>query len=273
MDRQEAIVHETGKVGELLIENRGDLDLFVQVGDIVKGGRQDRVIGVDLIVERGSGPTPIPSFCVEQGRWAKRGKESDHQFSSSASSVASKAIRFSAKISSSQGDVWNSIAKEQVKLSQSIQAPVTSAASSSSYQLTLENEKLRKQTKRGIDKLFPLLDQSPDALGWVYSINGELNSADVYANHDLFKQLWEKLFSAAITEAIGESTAQTVGKRTVDDVKMFLAKTAMDLSRRDEISPRVSVLQYQRKKTARFETQDRKFSSTCVHTNVLSIPG
>ena len=37
-------VHETGTVGELEIENAGDEDVFVNAGDIVKGGQQDRVV-------------------------------------------------------------------------------------------------------------------------------------------------------------------------------------------------------------------------------------
>src|SRR5665811_1455941 len=71
MERKVAVVHETGSVGELLIENLGDIDLFIQSGEIVKGGRQDRVLGVDLIVGKKSGRVPIPSFCVEQSRWHK----------------------------------------------------------------------------------------------------------------------------------------------------------------------------------------------------------
>jgi len=48
MESKSTAVYETGTVGELLIENLGDLDVFIQAGDILKGGRQDRVIGVDF---------------------------------------------------------------------------------------------------------------------------------------------------------------------------------------------------------------------------------
>ena len=49
------VVHETGTVSQLLIENLGAVDLFLQAGDIVKGGRQDRTIGTDFIVPARSG--------------------------------------------------------------------------------------------------------------------------------------------------------------------------------------------------------------------------
>ena len=42
-------VRETGSVNELTVENVGNDEVFVQAGDIVKGGRQDRVLSVDLL--------------------------------------------------------------------------------------------------------------------------------------------------------------------------------------------------------------------------------
>jgi len=50
IDSQTTLPHATGDVNELLIENTGDIDLFIQAGDIVKGGKQDRTIGTDFVV-------------------------------------------------------------------------------------------------------------------------------------------------------------------------------------------------------------------------------
>ena len=62
-------VHETGDVNTLAIENLSSEEVYVQAGDIVKGGRQDRTLGTDLILPRKSGKVPIAAFCVESGRW------------------------------------------------------------------------------------------------------------------------------------------------------------------------------------------------------------
>jgi len=45
------------------------LDLYVQAGDVVNGGRQDRTLGVDFVLPAKSGRLPVPSFCVASGRW------------------------------------------------------------------------------------------------------------------------------------------------------------------------------------------------------------
>ena len=54
----------------------------MQAGDIVKGGKQDRVVTVSFLLPAKSGRMPIASFCVEQGRWSARGKEDLAKFSS-----------------------------------------------------------------------------------------------------------------------------------------------------------------------------------------------
>ncbi|HKQ93241.1 MAG TPA: DUF6569 family protein, partial [Blastocatellia bacterium] len=83
MKRKLVIVRETGDVNRLTIQNRSSQDVFVQAGDIVKGGQQDRVLALDLIVPPKSGRIPIDAFCVEQGRWSRRGNEAVAAFSAS----------------------------------------------------------------------------------------------------------------------------------------------------------------------------------------------
>ncbi len=76
-------VHETGNVSELQIENNGDEPVFVQFGDLVKGGQQDRVLTSSLLIPPKSGKIALGAYCVEQGRWAKRGIEDASKFSAS----------------------------------------------------------------------------------------------------------------------------------------------------------------------------------------------
>src|ERR1044072_8661430 len=72
LERKLVVVHETSDVNELSIENvSATEEVFVQAGDIVKGGQQDRGLAVDLIVPAKSGQIPISAFCVEHGRWAR----------------------------------------------------------------------------------------------------------------------------------------------------------------------------------------------------------
>jgi hypothetical protein len=116
LKRKLVVVRETGDVNRLTIQNRSNQDVFVQAGDIVKGGQQDRVLALDLIVPPKSGRIPIDAFCVEQGRWSRRGDEAVTAFSASENALASKDLKIAAKARKSQGDVWANVSKTQEKL-------------------------------------------------------------------------------------------------------------------------------------------------------------
>jgi hypothetical protein len=94
LEQGKVIVHETGTVNQLVIENVSpDVEVFVQSGDIVKGGQQDRLIACDLIVPPKSGKMAVASFCVEAQRWTQRGKEAVGKFSCSRCQLPSRGLR------------------------------------------------------------------------------------------------------------------------------------------------------------------------------------
>ena len=110
-------VHETGDVNQLSIENLSRTDqIYIQAGDIVKGGKQDRVFSNDMVLEPRSGKVNIASFCVEQGRWSPRGKESVKEFHSSTKNLVSKELRLAARLKQNQSEVWAEVDKTQHKL-------------------------------------------------------------------------------------------------------------------------------------------------------------
>ncbi|HEV3027111.1 MAG TPA: DUF6569 family protein, partial [Planctomycetota bacterium] len=60
------------EVNELQVENTGDQPVYLQAGDTVKGGQQDRTIAVDFVLPAKSGKRTVDAFCVEPGRWTAR---------------------------------------------------------------------------------------------------------------------------------------------------------------------------------------------------------
>jgi hypothetical protein len=91
MKQKKITLHETGSVGELSVDNTSSQYVFIMAGDIVKGGRQDRTIGEDIVLAPGAKKVPLKSFCVEQSRWSSRGSESAAVFSSSEKTLNNKA--------------------------------------------------------------------------------------------------------------------------------------------------------------------------------------
>src|SRR5207248_4735442 len=61
-----------------------------------------RTIAEDQILQHQSGRVPLDSFCVEPGRWSRRGWESDSTFSGSTWGLASKDLKLAARLHSNQ---------------------------------------------------------------------------------------------------------------------------------------------------------------------------
>lgn len=218
LDQKKFVVYETGNVNELEVENKSRTEkVFIQSGDIIKGGRQDRVIQKDLIIKPMSGKLDISVFCVESGRWEGRDQEASTTFSSSNEQLPSKAIKLAANDSPAvtagvaenfeaapQEEVWGGVAKAQQDLSTNLGKDVRSKKSESSLLLALEDKDLKKRVKEYADDLNSQMKDDKDAVGYVFAVNGQINSADIYGNNALFMKQWRKLANSCSTEAISE---------------------------------------------------------------------
>jgi len=103
MEQKKVVVYETQQVNELAVENLSGEPVFIQDGDIVKGGAQDRMMSNDFILPPKSGRRPVAAFCVERGRWSKRGTESAARFESSTMQAP---LRFEQRAMWNQMSVW-----------------------------------------------------------------------------------------------------------------------------------------------------------------------
>ena len=203
MEKGWVVVHETGNVNQLSVENvSADRTVVILAGAIVKGGKQDRVLGMDLVLKPKSGKVPVSSFCVEQSRWSARGKENVRQFSSNSASVAGKGLRKAVKGGRGQAIVWQEVAQEQKRLSENVEGDVQQNASPTSYQLAVENKELQKDIAAMKKHFDGVLKDFPGAVGYAVTVNGEFSTADVYASRGLFRKMWDQHLEGAITEAI-----------------------------------------------------------------------
>jgi hypothetical protein len=269
MVQKKVVVYETKSVNELAIQNISDEDIYVQSGDIVKGGQQDRMIGVDLIVPRRSGKMPIAAFCVEHGRWSGRGNETSAVFSSSSDVVSTKEIKLAAKRSNSQGGVWESVSVVQDKLSQNVGARVNSPVSASSLQLAVEDRKVQDTADNYVKALSGIVNSSRDVIGYVFAINGKVNSADVYGSNSLFKKLWPKLLKANAIEAIAELQQDKFAPAQPEHAKTFLADGESAKASEKEVSARVGLVTAEDDKNIFFETRDRANKDAWIHRNYI----
>ncbi len=270
LERKIFRVYETSDVNELMVENISkEFDVFIQSGDIVKGGKQDRVLAISIIIPARSGRVSIEAFCVESGRWQKRKNEDASQFSSSNERIVSKELKLAANDTRSQQEVWSKVAEAQKRLSDNVGGSVAAAESSTSLQLSLENGKIAATTDEYIRKLAGIAAGKSDVIGYAFAVNGRINSADIYVSNALFKKLWPRMLKAAAVEAVAESR----GVRVVDgadagDVKTFISDADKGRAKERAVSGNASIVTREEKDNVVFEARDEK-SKLIVHRNYV----
>jgi hypothetical protein len=298
LEQKKVIVHETKNVNRLEVENVSDTEIYIQSGEIVKGGQQDRTIAFDLILPRKSGKVGVTSFCVEQGRWTKRGKEAVAKFEAAPNALPSKDAKIAVKsagretnatvtrpnapnqaprqqaarsgIPAAQAAVWNEVSRKQMLLSRALGKSVQSEKSKSSLQLTLEDKKLLETVDGFTKKLKGLLEGKKDVIGYAFAINGQINSADIYGSSDLFKKLWPKLLAATVVEAISEKQKDKKFEHPkAETITAFMKEAETGKAEKNDVTRRVRMVTQETKKNYFFETQDLANKAAPVHKNYI----
>jgi ARG/rhodanese/phosphatase superfamily protein len=189
-------------VPELIIENRGKGHVLLLAGEILVGGKQNRVLREDILLSPLSGPRPIGVYCVEQGRWNEGRKEFE-----SKGSLAQPGLRSKLMERPDQGRVWDQVAKAAREAAPASQSPT------GSYQAIYDDSKIKDHTDE-IERAAPL---RPPALahGAAVFAGASLPGLDLFHSPGLFAREWPKLLRAYAVE-----TYQKMPPRDVPEAKL-----------------------------------------------------
>jgi len=173
-----------------------------------------------------------------------------------------------AGVGQSQQEIWSTVRKTQDSLSRSVGALVAAPASPSSLQLSLENDKLKQAQTAYIAALQGAGATGDDVVGYVFAINGKINSGDVYASNALFRKMWSKLLAANVTEAISVKEASGAAPPSVKDVEAFLATASSGVGAERAINASVRLTTLDGAASLYAET--RRADGSWVHRNYLA---
>ena len=200
------------EVNQLVLVNNSKRPLLLLAGEIVTGGKQDRVIGKDRIVPAESDPVDLSVFCVEPGRWTAA--EGKYNFGTArgdtAALFAAPAVRSKAMVAKDQQQVWDEVRKSQHAMAESVVVNGAAAQvnSTSSYARVMGNKEVAKQVdsvaepmQRNYESVIRQL-RDKNAVGVVVAVNGEVVWADLFASTQLLQKYWPKLVRSYATEAV-----------------------------------------------------------------------
>ncbi|MGO9405323.1 MAG: ARPP-1 family domain-containing protein [Terriglobales bacterium] len=221
------------QVNQLVLVNNSKRPLLLLAGEIVTGGKQDRVIGKDRIVPAESDPVDLSVFCVEPGRWVPTNGK--YEFSSAAGPVpntpgllAAPVVRSKAMAAKDQQQVWDSVRTSQRAMSEAVEvaggAPEVNATTS--YARVMDNKEVQKEVdkvaepvERNYESVIRQL-RDKNAVGVVVAVNGEIVWADLFASTQLLQKYWPKLVRSYATEAV--VTRAKGGEASLKDAQRFL---------------------------------------------------
>jgi hypothetical protein len=186
-----------GRVGSLVIENKGETSIFVLAGTVVKGGKQDRQIAQDFAV----GPhqtVPVDAFCVEPHRWnvEREGVATQGKFTTE-KTLAVGSVRAAGQYKQNQGEVWAKVGEVNA---QNGKAPATG-----SLMASLDDQEIaaqRSSLAHEISGFLGGLDPQAEVVGVAYAVEGQVRGVRWFANHRLYEMYRESLVNTAAVEAI-----------------------------------------------------------------------
>src|SRR5271169_4802073 len=227
------IVQNSGgpSVNQLVLVNRSKRPLLLLAGELVSGGKQDRVIGKDRIVPVGAEPLPLNVFCVEHGRWS-----SGSQFTA-ASVIVHPSVREQAAVKQKQGDVWASVTAGSMAprpaeappprvTMDSLSRAVEAEAPTQSYSKIYGSRQVAPSVDAMVDEVQRRFQKETAGrkgervVGVVIAYGGEVAWSDIFASGGLFEQYWNKLLRSYAVEAVARPSLRE--KVSAGDAREFL---------------------------------------------------
>lgn len=211
------------EVNRLVLVNHSSRPLLLLAGEIVTGGKQDRVVGKDRIIPPNSDPVDLSVFCVEPGRWT----EKTATFGALEAQMAQPSVRAKAMGDKDQSKVWEEVRKSNQGMIANAPASERAALGGmSSYAGMADHREVKRQVDEVAGALLTSHDKvlrqlrAQNAVGVVVAVNGRIIWADIFASTSLLEKYWAKLVRSYAAEAISSYGMQ--GAVGVKQAQAFL---------------------------------------------------
>ena len=215
------------QVNQLVLLNNSLKPLVLLAGEIVTGGKQDRVIAKDRIVPPKSDPIDLSVFCIEPGRWVQTSDQFGAAGKGNSSFMVQPAVRKEAMVGRDQQKVWNAVNGAIGGLVVAAPGASFGGPATTSYARTMQEDEVQRKVDEAGENLLESREQileklrQEHAIGVVVAIRGEIVWADVFADSDLLAKYWTKLIRSYAAEAL-TSGWQHDSNATQEDAQHFL---------------------------------------------------
>lgn len=201
-----------GTVPQVMVQNTSSRTVFLMAGELIAGGKQNRIIADDVLVPPYSPPIPIAVRCIEQGRWHGRSPKFKAQ-----AGVAPQSVRRQAQTGASQEQVWSEVrhrlrAMGQTPAGEDLAAAVRSPA-------------VQGKLAEYVEAIVPGLPRQ--CVGVVVAQGVGIVGTDAFANWRVFSKLRRKVLHAYALDVLSPKPIPSPYRSpAVWDVQRFLNRAA-----------------------------------------------
>ena len=201
---------DEARVSAVHVRNQGQQAVFLLGGEMILGGKQDRIIQADTVIPADGKWRKVDVFCVEQGRW----RGGNMRFSSG-NALAHGKLR-AAALTGNQSEVWAEVSRKN--------AEHGTESDTQTYRRTIQNADVRRRIANYRGELERRIPADIPLAGFVFGINGQIRVADLFGNPVLVGDLREKLLSAYILEALEHDVDGDAGPVQATKAQEFVGK-------------------------------------------------
>ncbi len=202
----------------LRINNKSNIPLFIASGEVILGGRQDRMVTKDTVLAPTGKDQYVAVMCVEEDRWSEKEKKFSYF------NYANPRLRKVVDHSKNQVLIWNEIFRQLD--SAKIKSPTQAyAGQRTDKKIVLTQSEYMRYF---IDRI-----KKTDStwVGFVCVTGDKILGCDIFAGNNLFYDQLEPLLNGYVEEAINRGSALKI---TEDKVRKYMDKILTDEQTQEE---------------------------------------
>ena len=189
LGRSQLSISEKGSasVPQVRVRNNGHQGVLLMAGELLLGGKQNRIIRDDTLLPPRSEFIDVAVYCGEQDRWS----DGPVEFKSGGG-LAAPNVRGMAAESATQDRIWREIDGHLRRAE--VDAPTRS------YQKLYEDRGVRRRLDECVVELRRLY--RPRTVGLVAVSHGRIVGADLFSDPSLCSRLWDKICRSYAVDVI-----------------------------------------------------------------------
>ncbi len=214
----------------LEVKNTGPKAIFLMGGEILLGGKQDRIVSKDTIVKPGE-TVKVPVYCVDQGRWS----ETYSEFKPTGK-MAPHEVRRAATVAKNQEAVWSDVATTNARgrrvhvddiggyalRPDGDSSGMPALGGSESIKTTLDTKLVQKRQAEA-DPIIEALRKQDNVIGIVIVVNGEIQGFEYFGSNTFFEKAVSSILKGVFTDSLVAEKGKSKVTATMKDASAFVA--------------------------------------------------